>query len=68
MEIIIYIVSPLPLERKRNMIRGKVSSKKISYKIFARCIILFLLHGNMNCIDLLLIEYQSCLYIFIYIQ
>ena len=55
MEIIIYIVPPLPLQRKRNMVRGKVSSKKISYKIFVRCIILFLLHGNMNCIDLLLI-------------
>ena len=34
MEIIIYIVPPLPLQRKRNMVRGKVSSKKISYKIF----------------------------------
>ena len=68
MEIIIYIVSPLPLQRKRNIVRGKVSSKKILYKIFVRCIILFLLHGNMNCIDLLLIKYQSCLYMFIYVQ
>lgn len=55
MKIIIYIVPPPPLQRKRNMVKGKVSSKKISYKIFVRCIILFLLHGNMNCIDLLLI-------------
>ena len=34
MEIFIYIVPPPPLQRKINMVRGKVSSKKISYKIF----------------------------------
>lgn len=62
MKIIIYIVPLPPLQRKRNMVKGKVSSKKISYKIFVRCIILFLLHGNMNCIDLLL------MYMFIYVQ
>lgn len=56
MEIIIYIVPRgSSLAKKKKYGKGKVSSKKISYKIFVRCIILFLLHGNMNCIDLLLI-------------